>query len=284
MSTTATEPRDVAATTGAPQPRVSRRPLGRRARLLRGAAPGLRLRQLVLLVALLAVWQVAGERSSPLTFAPPSAVVTAGADMIRGGELGRAAVSSLWALLLGFGAAAVFSVSLGLAMGAWRELGRTLDPFVAAFYVVPVAALVPVIVAVFGLGAGPRVVVIFLFAVFEPIVSISTGVRGIDPSLYDAARTMGARRADLLRRVTFPAALPFVFVGLRIAASRALKGMVLAEMLFAITGLGGLIVTSAQDFRIDRVLAVVVVISVMGVVLSAVIQAAERYVLRWRRA
>ncbi|MDX6699652.1 MAG: hypothetical protein QOE65_3049, partial [Solirubrobacteraceae bacterium] len=119
---------------------------------------------------------------------------------------------------------------------------------------------------------------------FEPIVSISTGVRGIDPSLYDAARTMGARRADLLRRVTFPAALPFVFVGLRIAASRALKGMVLAEMLFAITGLGGLIVTSAQDFRIDRVLAVVVVISVMGVVLSAVIQAAERYVLRWRRA
>jgi NitT/TauT family transport system permease protein len=282
VSTTVTRPPD-ATTAYAPDARVVRRPLTWRARLLRGAAPALRLRQAGLLIALLAVWQIAGERSSSLTFAPPTAVVAAGADMIRSGELGRATLSSLGALLLGFGAAAAFSVSLGLAMGAWRDLGRTLDPFVAAFYVVPVAALVPVIVAVAGLGSGPRVVVIFLFAVFEPIVSISTGVRNIDPALYDAARTMGARRRDLLRRVTFPAALPFVFVGMRIAASRAIKGMVLAEMLFAVTGLGGLIIRSTSQFRMDRVFVAILAIVVLGLALTALVQAAERWALRWQR-
>jgi ABC-type nitrate/sulfonate/bicarbonate transport system permease component len=285
VSTTSTEPPRVDPAAGTTEgPRVVRVLLSRRQRLLRGAAPALRLRQLALLLVLLAVWEVLGERSDPFTFAPPSSVVSAGADMIASGELPRAALSSLVALLLGFGAAAAFSVAMGVAMGASRELGRTLDPYVAALYVVPVASLVPVIIAWLGLGMGARVFVIFLFSVFEPLVSISAGVRHIDPKLYDAARTMGARPADLLRRVTFPAALPFVFVGLRIAAARALKGMVLAEMLFAITGLGGLIITSAQDFRIDRVLAVVVTVSLMGVLLSAAVQGAERYVMRWRQA
>jgi ABC-type nitrate/sulfonate/bicarbonate transport system permease component len=264
-------------------PRVQRYRLSRRDRLLRAVAPRDRLRQVALLAVVLGVWEYVGRRSERFTFAPPSSVVSAAGDMIGSGQLQRALASSVGALLLGFAAAGIVGIGLGFAMGAWRSLGRTLDPFVSAVYVVPVASLVPVIVAWVGLGMDARVLVIFLFAVFEPLLSVYAGVKQIDPALYDAARTFGAGRADLMRRVMLPAALPFVFVGLRMGAARAVKGMVLAEMLFAVTGLGGIIIKSAQDFRIDRVLVAVVTVALIGVLLSAVVAAAERYALRWRR-
>jgi NitT/TauT family transport system permease protein len=203
--------------------------------------------------------------------------------MLSTGELQHAVTSSLGALLLGLTAGGVLGVAIGFGMGSSRTLGRTLDPFVAALYVIPIAAVVPVIVAWVGLGTSARVLVIFLFAVFEPLLSTYAGVKQIDPTLYDSALTLGARRRDLVVRVMLPATLPFVFVGLRLAAAHAIKGMVVAEMLFAVTGLGGLIVKSAQDFRIDKVLVVVVTVSLIGVLLSFAVQAAERYALRWRR-
>jgi ABC-type nitrate/sulfonate/bicarbonate transport system permease component len=257
--------------TGRYAPRVQRYPLTRRQRLARALSTRDRLLQLGLLALILGVWELVGRRSDRFTFAPPSSVVSAAGNMIESGELQRAVTDSLTPLALGF------------AMGVWRTFGRTLDPFVAALYVVPIAAIVPAIVAWTGLGLESRVLVVFLFAVFEPLLAAYAGVKQVDPALYDAARTFGARRGDLVRRVTLPATLPFVFVGLRMGAARAVKGMVLAEMLFSVTGLGRLIVESAQDFRIDRVLVAVVAVSLMGVLLTAMVKVAERYALRWRR-
>jgi ABC-type nitrate/sulfonate/bicarbonate transport system permease component len=269
--------------TGRYAPRVQRYPLTRRQRLARALSTRDRLLQLGLLALILGVWELVGRRSDRFTFAPPSSVVSAAGNMIESGELQRAVTDSLTPLALGFAAAAAFGVGLGFAMGVWRTFGRTLDPFVAALYVVPIAAIVPAIVAWTGLGLESRVLVVFLFAVFEPLLAAYAGVKQVDPALYDAARTFGARRGDLVRRVTLPATLPFVFVGLRMGAARAVKGMVLAEMLFSVTGLGRLIVESAQDFRIDRVLVAVVAVSLMGVLLTAMVKVAERYALRWRR-
>jgi ABC-type nitrate/sulfonate/bicarbonate transport system permease component len=264
-------------------PRVERHPLTRRQRLARAFSPRDRLLQLGLLAVLLGVWEYVGRRSDRFTFAPPTSVISAAGDLIGSGELQRAVVSSLNALALGFAAAAIVGVGLGFAMGVWHTFGRTLDPFVAALYVVPIAAIIPAIVAWIGLGLESRVLVVFLFAVFEPLLAAYAGVKQVDPALYDAARTFGARRGELVRRVTLPATLPFVFVGLRMGAARAVKGMVLAEMLFSVTGLGRLIVESAQDFRIDKVLVAVVAVSLIGVVATATIKVAERYALRWRR-
>jgi NitT/TauT family transport system permease protein len=264
-------------------PRVERYPLTRRQRWTRALSPRDRLLQVGLLALLLGAWEVVGRRSDRFTFAPPSSVVSAAGDLIESGELQRAIGESLVALALGFAAAAVVGIGLGFAMGLWHTFGRTLDPFVAAFYVVPIAAIIPAIVAWIGLGLESRVLVVFLFAVFEPLLAAYAGVKQVDPALYDAARTFGARGSDLVRRVTLPATLPFVFVGLRMGAARAVKGMVLAEMLFSVTGLGRLIVQSAQDFRIDKVLVAVVAVSLIGVLATAMVKLAERYALRWRR-
>jgi ABC-type nitrate/sulfonate/bicarbonate transport system permease component len=185
--------------------------------------------------------------------------------------------------LLGFGLAAVLGVAVGYAMGWWRTLGRTLDPFVSAMYVVPIVTLVPAMIVWFGLGLVSRVIVIALFALFEILLAAYAGVKNVDPEIVDVARTFGVSKRDLLLKVVFPATLPFVFVGLRIGASRAIKGMVLAEILFAVTGLGGVIIENSSAFRMDRVFVGVITVALMGVLLTVAVQATERRVMRWRQ-
>jgi NitT/TauT family transport system permease protein len=257
-----------------------RLPLGRRVR--RVVAPRDRALQLGLLVVAVAAWEIFGRGASNFTFAPPSRVATAAREMIETGELQDAVTESLVALLLGFGLASVIGVGAGYAMGWWRTVGRTFDPFVSAMYVVPIATLVPAMIVWFGLGLTSRVIVITLFALFEILLNAYAGVKNVDPYVVDVARTFGAKRSDLLRKVVFPATLPFVFVGLRIGASRAIKGMVLAEMLFAVTGLGRVIIENASAFRMDRVFVGVIAVALMGVLLTAAVQVAERRVMRWR--
>ena len=263
-------------------PRTQTRVIPLRLRLRRALAPRDRALQLALLVTALAAWEFFGRRASNFTFTPPSRVATAAREMIESGELQDAVTESLVALLLGFTLAAVIGISVGYAMGWWRTFGRTLNPFVSALYVVPIATLVPMMIVWFGLGLTPRVIVIMLFALFEILLNAYAGVKNVDPHVIDVARTFGASRLDLLRKAVFPATLPFVFVGLRIGASRAVKGMVLAEMLFAVTGLGRVIIENASTFRMDRVFVGVIAVSLMGVILSAAVQATERRVMRWR--
>jgi NitT/TauT family transport system permease protein len=249
----------------------------------RAAAPRERALQLALLVAVLGIWELLGRRTSNLTFAPPSRVIAAARDMVADGELQTALGQSLSALFLGFAFAVLIGVGVGYAMGWWKLVGRTLDPLVSALYVIPIAALIPAMIVWFGLGLTSRVVVVLLFCVFEILLNAYAGVRNVDPHVIDVARTFGATRLDLMRKVIFPATLPFLFVGFRMGASRALKGMIVAEMLFAVVGLGRLIIVNAQTFRMDRVLAAAATVALIGVLLSAVIQGIERRVMRWRQ-
>lgn len=265
-----------------PEPRTETFRIPLRRRLGRTLAPRDRLLQLLLLAAILGVWEYFGRRASNFTFAPPSRVAAATREMIASGELQAAVTESLVALILGFTLATVIGVTVGYAMGWWKTFGRTLDPFVSAAYVVPIVTLVPAMIVWFGLGLAPRVIVITLFAVFEILLNSYAGVKNVDPLVIDVARTFGARRTDLVRKVVFPATLPFVFVGLRIGASRAIKGMVLAEMIFAVTGLGRVVIENSAAFRMDRVFVGVIAVSLMGVILTFVVQAVERRVMRWR--
>ena len=163
-----------------------------------------------------------------------------------------------------------------------EDAGRTLDPFVAALYVVPIAALIPVLIVWFGFGLSTTVLVIFLFAVFEPLIAAEAAVRNVDRGYVDVARTFGAGTEQTARKVVLPATLPFVLPASRMAASRAVKGMVLAEMLVAVSGLGGIIIRSARSFRMDEVFVAIIVIAIIGVLLTSAVGAVERYLLRWR--
>lgn len=242
-----------------------------------------RLAQVLLLVGTLIIWEIAGRRLGTFFLAPPSSLVTAFQEMVVSGELVGAVVDSLSSLFAGYSIAVVTGITLGFLMGWYGPVGRTLNPFVSAAYVVPTAALVPVFIIWFGLGFLARTVTVLLFCVFEIVISTYTGVRNVDPMLIDAARAFGANRRQLFAKVVSLASLPYIFAGLRMGASRAVKGMVVAELLFAVTGIGGVIQNAANYYRTDKVFVLVIVLAVLGVAMAALIQWIERRVTPWRQ-
>lgn len=240
-----------------------------------------RLAQLLLVLVTLVVWEYFGRRLGTFFLAPPSTLVSAFTEMLGTGELIDALLDSLTSLVIGFGFAVVIGIPLGFAMGWYGPVGRTMNPFVSAGYVVPTAALVPVFIIWFGLGLTARVVTVLLFCVFEIVISTYTGVKNVDPVLVDAANAFGASRRQLFVKVVSRASLPYIFAGLRMGAARAVKGMVVAELLFAVTGLGGVIQTAANYYRTDKVFVLVIVLAALGVAISAGIQWLERRVTPW---
>ena len=240
-----------------------------------------RLAQVGFIVVVLFIWEVAVNRLGNFFLAPPSSLIRATEELLISGALFRALFDSLKSLLAGFGLAAAIGISLGFLMGWYKPVAKVMDPFVNAAYVVPIAALVPMLIIWFGLGFTSRVLTILLFCVFEVLVSTYTGVRNVEPMLIEVARSFGAKRVKLFRKVVYYASLPYIFAGLRMGASRAIKGMVVAELLFAVTGLGGEIQNAANYYRTDRVFVYVIVIALLGVVLSGAIQLAERLTMPW---
>jgi len=242
-----------------------------------------RFTQVALIVTLLGVWEVAGRRMGTFFLAPPSSLAAAFQEMAVSGELLDAVLDSLASLGAGFGIAVAVGVALGFLMGWYDPVGRILNPFVSALYVIPTAALVPLFIVWFGLGFLARTITVLLFCVFEMIISTYTGVRNVDPLLVDAAKAFGANRRQLFMKVVTIASLPYIFAGLRMGASRAIKGMVVAELLFAVTGIGGVIQKAANYYRTDKVLVLVIVLAILGVALSGAIQATERFVTPWKQ-
>jgi ABC-type nitrate/sulfonate/bicarbonate transport system permease component len=239
-----------------------------------------RLIQAAAVVLFLLVWELVGQRLGALFLAPPSAVLRAFVEMFQSGELLSALRSSLISFGIGFGIALLIGLVVGGLMGWSPELNKVLDPFISAIYVVPVATLVPLLILWFGIGAVPRVITIVLFCVFEIIIATSTAVRGVDERLIEMARSFGARTSQVIRKVIFFDALPVVLAGLRIGIGRAAQGMVTAELLFAVTGLGGLVMRYSAIYRLDKVLVTIVVISLVGVLAMSLVQLLERRLLR----
>jgi ABC-type nitrate/sulfonate/bicarbonate transport system permease component len=259
---------------------VERRQLSRAVVLRRNILSRDRLYQLLFILAFLGLWQYVGKRQGDFFLAPPTSVFDAAVEVIENGELWHAVGQTTIGIVVGFAFAAVVGVAIGTLMGTSRAAATTLNPFVSAGYVVPEAAIVPLLIIWFGLGTTPRIVAVFLFAVFEITVSTYAGVRNVDSSLSEVARSFGANRRQVFRRVVLMAALPYIFAGLRMGAARAVKGMVVAELLFAATGIGGAIQEAANGYRTDKVMFFVIVITVMGIGFAGLVQAVERWWMR----
>lgn len=259
---------------------VERRRLTRATALKRRLLSFDRLVQVLLVIVVLGVWQYVGKREGDFFLAPPTSVVDAAGEAISSGQMWDAVSDTMLGIVIGFAIAAVIGVIAGTLMGTYRIAASALNPVVSAGYVIPEAAIVPLLIIWFGLGMTPRIVAVVLFAVFEIIVSTYAGVKNVDPTLSQVARSFGANRLQVFRKVVFMAALPYVFAGLRMGAARAVKGMVVAELLFAATGIGGAIQDAANAYQTDKVMVFVIVITVLGVAFAGLVQLAERWWMR----
>lgn len=233
-------------------------------------------------VVFLVGWEIFGRLSNPLLFAPPTRVAAAFVDLTVSGRLPRALGVTLNALLVGFAASVVVGLVVGVVLGRLPRLARVVEPYIDAVYATPRVVIVPLVILWFGVGYSGRVFIVWIGTVIPIILNTAIGVRNSRRDLIEVATSFGVGERDLVRHVILPGAVPYVIAGLRIAAGRALIGIVIAEIFLDLTGVGGIIQTEASYFRTAPMLAGVIVFSVLGTVMIGGLGRLEQRFSVWK--
>ena len=241
-------------------------------------------RSLISLVVFLGGWELVGRFviTNKLFFVPPSAVAVAFVRLAASGELETHIAASFTAIAYGMALATVIGIGFGIMMGASRTVADYTEVYLNALYSTPLVAVAPLLILWLGIGIGSKIAVVFLISVFPIVISTASGVRNVDAHLLDVARSFGARRGQIVRKVLIPAGLPFVITGVRLAIGRAIVGVVIGELFGANAGLGYLIYTSGQTFDVPSLFVGVFCLAFAGVSLTWLLQKLERRLILWK--
>jgi ABC-type nitrate/sulfonate/bicarbonate transport system permease component len=237
---------------------------------------------LVSLAAGLALWEVVGHYTSPAFLVPLSETLSRLWELSADGRLWTQFLDSATLFLTGFALALVVGVPAGMLLARVRALRIGIEPYLMIFYATPMVALIPFILSLMGFGFGPKVLVVFLFAVFPILYNTVEGARSIKPELIEVARSFRSSEWALWREVMLPYTLPFTMTGVRQAIGRGLVGMIAAEFFLSSTGLGQVIMVASQNFDTGSVFGMILVIGLLGVGLTRIGQSIENRFARWR--
>jgi NitT/TauT family transport system permease protein len=233
-------------------------------------------------IVFLILWEIYGRRTDPILFTYPTAIAVAFWKLLISGELVHQLLVSLSALAAGFGASLVLGVILGLAMGRSRLAEAALQPHINALYATPQVALTPLLMMWLGLGFAVKVAVVFLFAFFPILINTASGAKNVSASMVEVGRAYLAPPRQILFKIVFPAALPFIMAGVRIAIGRGLVGMIVAELFTAITGLGAMLSLYGNIFETAKMFVVIIILALLGIGLIHASQALERKLATWK--
>jgi NitT/TauT family transport system permease protein len=234
------------------------------------------------LLAGILLWEVVGRQSSAAFMVPFSVTLVRLWQLIVSGELGAQFLNSAVLFLTGVTLAILVGMPAGMLLARVRGLRVAVEPYIMILYATPMVALIPFILSMMGFGFVPKVLVVFLFAVFPVLYNTIEGARSIKPELIEVARSYRSSEWALWREVMVPYTLPFTMTGVRQAIGRGLVGMVAAEFFLSSTGLGQLIMTASQDFDTAGVFAIILIIGLLGVGLMRIGLLIENHFAQWR--
>jgi len=222
------------------------------------------------------VWEVLGRARPNLLFPTFSETLLALVKLLTHLQLWQALMISNQALGLGYGLALLVGISMGLALGRLNQVDKALNIYLSVLLVTPVAALIPLLISLSGLGLTSRVLVVFVFTLPFILTNTRTGVKQVEPHLIEMARSFGATESQIWLKVLLPGAWPTILTGLRIGLGRAITGMVLAEFLLSAEGLGKLLLEYQGTFEAASVYAVMLTVVFESLVLLRLVKIAER--------
>ena len=237
----------------------------------------------LLAAALLAGWQLAVRLTGTPRWLLPAPSDVLLAFITDWAILAPNALVTLSEVLAGFVLAVVAGIGLGIAIFRSPTLDRVLYPIVIASQTVPIPALAPLLLVWFGPTILPKIVVTALVAFFPLAVSTVEGLRSTDRDVVNLLRSFGASPRTVFRLAEFPSSLPYIFAGARIAVAISVIGAVFGELVGARAGLGYLMTRAIAQFETPRLVAAIVLLSMMGTGLFALIGIIERAVLPWRK-
>ena len=218
----------------------------------------------------LASWHFSVRWSGSTTFPSPLDVEKGIAELIHKGLLWGYILDSLGRVGIGFSLAAVLGIPIGLTLGWYPAAAQVVNPVIQMLRPISPIAWIPLAIVWFGVGDAAAIYLIFLGAFFPIVVASMNGVRNVPSMFRRAGRNFGLKPAQLLAKVVFPAALPQIIVGLRIALGIAWLVVVAAEMIAVDSGLGYLVIDARNSGkRYDLVVAAMLMIGVIGLALDA---------------
>jgi NitT/TauT family transport system permease protein len=237
----------------------------------------------ILSIATLAVlWEVAGRMMDTTLIPPLSKIASAWLRLLMNGKLLENLAMSLWTLVAGFSLAVALGIIIGVLMGRFRQVEHFLDLYINALMSAPMTAFVPLLIMWFGLGVESRIAVVFLFAFFVIVINTMTGVKEVDRIFVEMARSFGAKELEVFFKVVLPAAMPAIMAGISIGMGRAVKGMVTAEMLLTLTGIGGMIMQYGSAFATDALFAVILTILIVAMIAMKLVKILDRRLTGWK--
>jgi ABC-type nitrate/sulfonate/bicarbonate transport system permease component len=235
-------------------------------------------------VAILVGWQLWTAHAHSTKFPRLSTILVTFRDMWLFSQFGTHVLPSLERIGMGFAIAVIAGVALGIPLGLSR-LGRLWAmPHIEFWRAMPPPALLPIsIVLLHSIGNVQKVSFIAFFCLFPVLLNTIDGVRGIDPTLIETARSYNVPRLERIRRLVLPAAAPQIAAGMRTSLSLAVIVMVLSEYFSSTSGVGYVLLISKNTFQLAPMWAAIVLIGVLGYLLNVLFLIAERRLLAWHR-
>jgi ABC-type nitrate/sulfonate/bicarbonate transport system permease component len=240
-------------------------------------------RRLIVLCALL-LWEI-GTRlaGNSELIAPPSSIVRAlFADILPDADIRSAIALTLFEVVSAYALAIVAGLALGLAIGATTLSRRSLFPIILLLYAIPQVVLLPLFTLGFGIGPAAKIAFGFSHGVFPILVNVVAGMQNVNPLYLRAARSMGARRSDIVRNVMFPHMVASFFTGLRLAMTMTMLGVILAELYVSTAGVGYFTKLFAETFDPAPLFALIGTLALMAIGLNEGVRAVERRFTRWK--
>lgn len=229
-------------------------------------------------------WLVSYIVDNPVLIPSPVAVLISLYELLATGELIEHITISLKRLMIGYILAVIIGVPLGMLMGISRVFNDLFDSVVEMLRPISGIAWIPIGMFIFGVGDNLAIFIISYATIFPVIVNTFGGVRTVDRVLVQSAQTMGVNRWNLFWRVIFPATLPNILVGLRIAMGLAWVAIVASELIGTNSGLGFAVEWYRQLIMTSKVVGVIIVIGVLGYVCDLILRGIQKALTPWEEA
>jgi len=231
---------------------------------------------------MLALWEIFGRDVNPVFGSYPSAIAVAFWELVFSGQLWSALSQSLQPFVVGYGLAIVVGIPVGLVIGRFRTAEAAFGIYITAGYAMPLVALVPLLILWLGLGFKVKVAVVFLMSLFPICINTWLGVTAVPKTLIEVGKSFVASNFVILRRIILPATVPYIMAGIRLAVGRAVVAMVIAEFFTTISGLGAVIINSANNFDTATMFVPIIILMLMAVGLNTLIGIVEHKVAPWQ--
>ncbi|GGL32013.1 ABC transporter permease subunit [Nocardia jinanensis] len=234
-------------------------------------------------VLIVGAWQWSSNTGiiSPAILPAPSVVLDTAGTLWRSGELPDHILVSLRRVAIGFGIGAAIGLAFGFAVGLSRLAEGVFDRSLQMVRALPHLALVPLLIAAFGIGETPRIVLVTLGVIFPVYLNTVSGIRTVDEKLIQLGSSYGLTRWGLIRHIVVPGAMPMILTGIRYALGVAWLTLVVAETIATREGIGYLAQNGREMLRTDRIVLAIVLYALAGLLADQITRLIERRALRW---